>query len=114
MSMINRFWAIGKQIRRQGGLKATAKMAQSAPKYLALYKRLLADPRVPASAKAVLLGAAGFAVSPLNVPNYIPVIGAIDDIAIIILANGYFVKHVPAHVMAEHRSAVGLAADMAG
>lgn len=85
-----------------------ARLASSAPRYLALYRRLLTDARVPTYAKAALLGAAGFAVSPLNIPNYIPVLGALDDLAIIGLANGFFLKQIPAAVLAEHRAAVGL------
>ena len=99
---------IANLVRRGGGINAVARLATSAPKYLALYRRLLTDARVPTYAKAALLGAAGFAVSPLNIPNYIPVLGALDDLAIIGLANGFFLKQVPAAVLAEHRAAVGL------
>ncbi len=91
--------------RRAGGWRA---LAAEGPKQIALFKRLLADPRVPAPAKAVLAGAVAFAVSPLNFPQYIPVIGALDDIGIALLAINFFLKRVPPSVLAEHRSAVGL------
>ena len=94
--------------RRVGGWKAAGRLVQSAPKYLALYRLLLTDARVPVTAKAVLAGALIFAVSPFNFPQYIPVIGALDDIGIFLLANGYFMRQVPAEVLATLRHEVGL------
>lgn len=112
MNTLRRLWSVARFIRRGGGLKATAKLAKAAPKYLALYRRLMADPRVPTSAKAVFVGAGAFALSPLNIPGFIPVIGALDDIGILLMAEGYLRKRVPAEVFAEHRAAVGLGDDM--
>jgi uncharacterized membrane protein YkvA (DUF1232 family) len=103
---------IVKFVRRHGGPKAVTLIALSAPKYLTLYRKLLMDQRVPKHAKIALLAAAGFAVSPLNIPNYIPVLGAMDDLAIIALANGYFMRQIPAAVLDEHRNAVGLDPDL--
>lgn len=94
--------------RRVGGWKAAGQLAQNAPKYLALYRMLLTDARVPVTAKAVLIGALIFAVSPLNVPQYIPVIGALDDIGIFLFANSYFMLQVPAEVLRDLRHQVGL------
>ncbi len=91
--------------RRAGGWR---QIIEQGPKQVALFKRLLLDSRVPAFAKAVLLGAAVFAVSPLNVPQYIPVIGALDDLGIALLAINYFLGHIPAPLLSEHRQAVGL------
>ena len=112
MNYFKGIWNTGRFIQRNGGLKAVGKLAQASPKYAALYRRLLTDSRVPQSAKLALVGAAGFVVSPLNLPNFIPVIGALDDVAILTIANGYFMKQVPADVLAEHRAAVGLTPEM--
>ena len=49
-----------------------------------------------------------FAVSPLNVPQYIPILGQLDDIGIALLAGSFFLKQVPMQVLAEHRHVVGL------
>jgi len=112
MNQLRRLWRVIQFVRREGGIRGAAKLARSAPMYLALYRRLLADPRVPKAAKAGLLGAAGFAVSPLNLPAFIPFVGALDEIAIIALAHGWFMKRIPKDVLAEHRAAVGLGGDM--
>jgi len=53
-------------LRRTGGVRGLKSLAKNTPKYLPLLKRLLADPRVPKSAKAALLGEGAFAASPLN------------------------------------------------
>jgi len=97
--------------RRAGGWKAAVMLVQSAPKHLQLFRRLLLDPRVPVLPKVVLVGALVFAVSPLNLPNFIPIVGALDDIGIALFAGNFFLKQVPAHVLAEHRHAVGLGMD---
>lgn len=59
MNQFRNVWRVAQFVRREGGIKGTAKLAQAAPKYLALYRKLLADPRVPKNAKATLLGAEG-------------------------------------------------------
>lgn len=109
MGIVGKAWQAAKYVRRVGGVKAATRAALDAPKYIQLYRRLLTDERVPKSAKAVLVGAGVFAVSPLNLPNFIPVLGALDDLAIVMLANRYFLKKVPTDLLAEHRQAVGLA-----
>ena len=97
--------------RRVGGWKAAVTLMQSAPKQLQLFRRLLLDPRVPVLAKVVLVGALVFAVSPLNLPNFIPIVGVLDDIGIALFAGNFFLKQVPAQILAEHRYAVGLGMD---
>lgn len=108
MGLVSNAWKTAKYVRRVGGVKAAARMVIDTPKYVQLYGRLLKDTQVPASAKVVLVGAGVFAVSPWNIPNYVPVVGALDDLAIVMLANGYFLSRVPEDLLAEHRQAVGL------
>lgn len=107
MTLIKQLWRFINMARRVGGWQA---VTTQAPKQIALFRLLLADPRVPPIAKAVLVGAVAFAVSPLNIPNYIPVLGALDDIGIALFAINFFLKQVPAPVLAEHRQRVGLSA----
>ncbi len=106
IAQLIKFWHIS---RRLGGFRALLQMARNAPSYFKLLVRLLRDPRVPPLPKAVLIGCTGFAISPLNIPNWIPIIGPLDDIAIALLAINFFAKHLPAEVLAEHKAAVGLA-----
>ena len=108
MNLWKQVWRIVQMTRRVGGWKAARQLAQNAPKQIALYRLLITDPRVPITAKAVLIGALVFAVSPLNIPQFIPVIGALDDIGIVLFASSFFMRQVPADVLAELRHQVGL------
>lgn len=108
MSVLRRLWRLMDLLRRAGGISGLKNLAADAPKYVALCQRLLADNRVPGSAKAVLLAAGAFAISPVNIPFFIPVIGILDDIGIALLAWGYFIKHIPVAVLEEHKAVVGL------
>jgi uncharacterized membrane protein YkvA (DUF1232 family) len=53
------------------------------PDCLVLARRLLADSRVPRRHKALLAGLVGYLASPLDlIPDFIPVIGQLDDVLI--------------------------------
>lgn len=108
MNLWKQIWRMIQMTRRVGGWRAAVTLVQSAPKQIQLFRPLLLDARVPILAKAALIGALVFAVSPLNLPQFIPVIGALDDIGILLFAGNFFLKQVPPHVLAEHRHTVGL------
>jgi len=62
------------------------------------------DPRVPWYAKAVAAATVAYAVSPIDlIPDFIPVIGYLDDLLIVPLGIALSVKLVPADVMEECR-----------
>src|SRR3546814_19345602 len=61
------------------------------------------DPRVPWYAKALAACVAAYALSPIDlIPDFIPVLGYLDDVILVPLGILLAVRHVPAHVMAEH------------
>lgn len=62
------------------------------------------DPRVPWYAKALAIAVAGYALSPVDlIPDFIPVLGYIDDLIIVPLGILLVVKMIPPDVMSEHR-----------
>jgi uncharacterized membrane protein YkvA (DUF1232 family) len=62
------------------------------------------DPRVPWYAKAMALGVAAYALSPVDlIPDFIPVIGHLDDLIIVPLGIWLAVRLIPANVLNEHR-----------
>jgi uncharacterized membrane protein YkvA (DUF1232 family) len=62
------------------------------------------DPRVPWYAKALALAVAAYAFSPIDlIPDFIPVLGLVDDLVIVPLGILLVVKLVPPDIMAEHR-----------
>jgi uncharacterized membrane protein YkvA (DUF1232 family) len=69
------------------------------------------DPRVPWYAKAVALFVAGYALSPIDlIPDFIPVIGYLDDVIIVPLGILLAVRLIPPEILAEHRAAADEAA----
>ena len=63
------------------------------------------DPRVPWYAKALAIAVAGYALSPVDlIPDFIPVLGYIDDLIIVPLGVGLVVSLIPDEVMAECRT----------
>ena len=108
MNLFKQIWRMIKMMRRTGGVRGVRRLVQDGPKYVVLFRRLLVDPRVPVLAKVVLIGGIVFAVSPLNLPQFIPVIGALDDIGIALFVGNFFLKQTPPDVLAEHRHAVGM------
>ena len=58
-------------------------LAGFVPDCVVLCRRLLADSRVPRRHKALLIGLVGYLASPLDlIPDFIPVIGQLDDVLI--------------------------------
>jgi len=69
------------------------------------------DPRVPWYAKALALAVAGYALSPIDlIPDFIPVLGYLDDVILVPLGIWAVVKLIPPQVMIEQRAAADLAA----
>ena len=63
------------------------------------------DPRVPWYAKALAFCVAGYALSPIDlIPDFVPVLGYMDDVIIVPLGILIVVKLIPPEIMAEHRA----------
>jgi uncharacterized membrane protein YkvA (DUF1232 family) len=62
------------------------------------------DPRTPWYAKLLLAGVVALVVSPIDpIPDFIPVIGILDDIVIARLGTTLAIRMIPKQVMAECR-----------
>ncbi|UWM77145.1 YkvA family protein [Rhizobium sp. WSM4643] len=62
------------------------------------------DPRVPWYAKAVAGGVAAYALSPIDlIPDFIPILGYLDDLLIVPLGIMLAIQLVPVEVMNELR-----------
>ena len=69
----------------------------------ALY-RACRDPRTPSYAKLLAVGVVAYAVSPIDlIPDFMPVLGILDDLVIVPLGAALAIKMVPKEVMAECR-----------
>ena len=64
------------------------------------------DPRTPWFAKAFALAIAAYALSPIDlIPDFIPVLGYLDEVTLLPLVIALAIRLVPPDVMAEHRIA---------
>ena len=64
------------------------------------------DPRVPWYAKALAAAVAAYALSPIDlIPDFIPVLGHLDEVFVLPLGIMLAVKLIPPEIMAEHRAA---------
>ena len=65
------------------------------------------DPRVPWYAKAFIIATVGYALSPVDlIPDFIPVLGFLDDLIIIPLGIYLSIKMIPKEVFEECRGKV--------
>jgi uncharacterized membrane protein YkvA (DUF1232 family) len=63
--------------------------------------RLRADPRVPRRAKVAVALAGLWLLSPIDLlPEFLPVIGPLDDVVVVALALRYAARQVPREILA--------------
>ncbi|HEY3360240.1 MAG TPA: YkvA family protein [Methanosarcina sp.] len=75
----------------------------NAKKYLELGKLIYKDPRTPRTAKILLWIAIAYALSPIDlIPDFIPVIGYLDDMIIVPVLLYIAMKKVPKNVYIEN------------
>jgi uncharacterized membrane protein YkvA (DUF1232 family) len=75
-------------------------LAAFIPDCVTTVRRLRRDPRVPRSAKIAIVLAGVWVASPVDlIPEFIPVIGPLDDIVVVALALRYAGRKVPRDVL---------------
>lgn len=68
------------------------------------------DPRTPWYARAFALAVAAYALSPIDlIPDFIPVLGYLDEVILLPPAILLAIRLVPPEVMAEHRATAAAA-----
>jgi uncharacterized membrane protein YkvA (DUF1232 family) len=62
------------------------------------------DPRVPWYARFLAIVVAAYALSPIDlIPDFIPVLGYVDDLIIVPAGIALVIRLIPADIMAQHR-----------
>jgi uncharacterized membrane protein YkvA (DUF1232 family) len=70
------------------------------------------DPQVPWYAKAVGVCVVAYALSPIDlIPDFVPVLGLLDDLVLVPLGLLLVVRLIPADILAEHRAAATAVAE---
>jgi len=88
-------------------------LASRAPTYGRLLWSLLRDERIPRTRKAVLALAVGYLASPIDlVPDFVPLLGALDDLVVAVLAIDVFLEGVPEALLDETLLELGIERDV--
>jgi uncharacterized membrane protein YkvA (DUF1232 family) len=75
-------------------------LAAFIPDCVTTIRRLRKDPRVPRRAKVAIVIAGLWVASPIDlIPEFLPVIGPLDDIVVVALALRYAARQVPREVL---------------
>ena len=84
---------------------AAKELATLLPNLIRLFRGLVRDPRVPRRSKALLVVGAAWLASPIDlVPEFIPVLGPLDDAVVAVLILRHVIRRAGAEVVAEHWS----------
>jgi uncharacterized membrane protein YkvA (DUF1232 family) len=84
-------------------------LAGRAPMYARLLWALASDPRVPRARKALLGLAGAYIISPFDlIPERIPFVGALDDVAVMVLAIDVFLEGLPETLVNEKLVELGI------
>jgi uncharacterized membrane protein YkvA (DUF1232 family) len=95
-------WATLIVLARQLPPGLARELAAFLPACVTLVRRLQSDPRVPRSAKLVVALAALWVLSPIDlIPEFLPIIGPLDDVVVVALALRYAARRVPRAVILE-------------
>jgi uncharacterized membrane protein YkvA (DUF1232 family) len=86
------------------GRKLAAKqLARAIPDVAALCRRLVRDPRVPLGSKVLVGAALVWVLSPIDlIPEFIPVLGPLDDVIVVGLVLRHLIKRAGVEVVHEH------------
>jgi uncharacterized membrane protein YkvA (DUF1232 family) len=75
-------------------------LAAFIPDCVATVRTLRKDPRIPRRAKVAIAVAGLWVASPIDlIPEFVPVIGPLDDVVVVALALRYAGRHVPREVL---------------
>jgi uncharacterized membrane protein YkvA (DUF1232 family) len=97
---------------RAGAKRTVTYYVRQLPKYLKLLGGLATDPRVPMLDKVLVVGAIAYIVMPVDIiPDFIPFLGEVDDLYLLILALQRLIANAGRNVLLDHWT--GNAADLA-
>lgn len=95
-------WAVLIVLARRLPPGAAKDLATVLPACATTARRLRKDPRVPGRAKLAVAFAGIWVVSPIDlIPEFLPVIGPLDDVVVVALALRYAARRVPREVIVE-------------
>ena len=96
------FWGLLALAARRLPPGTLRELAGFLPACVTAARRLRRDPRVPVGAKVAVALAALWVLSPVDLlPEFLPVIGPLDDLVVVALALRYAARRVPRQLLLE-------------
>ena len=95
-------WALMAVLARRLPPGAAKDLATVLPACATTARRLRRDPRVPRRARVAVVIALLWVLSPIDlIPEFLPIIGPLDDVLVVALAFRYAARQVPRAVLFE-------------
>src|SRR2546430_5452914 len=95
--------ALANRIRAPKDMGEVVDLIRRLPTYIRLVWALLRDGRVPAQQKLILAGIGAYLFFPIDlIPDFVPVLGQLDDLAVVLLGLDLFIRSAPEAIVAEH------------
>jgi uncharacterized membrane protein YkvA (DUF1232 family) len=95
-------WALLVVLARRLPPGAAKDLATVLPACVTTIRQLRRDPRVPRSAKLAVAFAGLWVLSPIDlIPEFLPVIGPLDDVIVVALALRFAARRIPRDVLLE-------------
>ena len=95
-------WAVLILLARRLPPGLLKELAGFVPACVTTVRRLRRDPRVPRRAKVAVAFAGLWVLSPIDlIPEFVPVIGPLDDVVVVALALRYAARQVPRAALEE-------------
>ena len=89
-------WLVMVVLARRLPAGSAKDLASILPACVTTLRRLRKDPRVPRAAKAAVIFAGLWVLSPIDlIPEFLPVIGPLDDVVVVALALRFAARRVP-------------------
>jgi uncharacterized membrane protein YkvA (DUF1232 family) len=94
---------LANRIRAPKDIGEVVDLIRRLPTYIRLVWALLRDGRVPAQQKLILVGIGAYLFFPIDlIPDFVPVLGQLDDLAVVLLGLDLFIRSAPADIVEEH------------
>jgi len=94
---------LANRIRAPKDMGEVVDIIRRLPTYIRLVWALLRDGRVPAQQKLILVGIGAYLFFPIDlIPDFVPVLGQLDDLAVVLLGLDLFIRSAPEAIVAEH------------
>jgi uncharacterized membrane protein YkvA (DUF1232 family) len=98
---------LANRIRAPKDMAEVVDLIRRLPTYIRLIWALLRDRRVPAGQKLILAGIGAYLFFPIDlIPDFVPVLGQLDDLAVVLLGLDLFIRSAPPDIVEEHLATI--------